>query len=62
MIPNFHIDTANNDARHFYVDVMGSISVAIKITDEGVVVDLFSAHVADEALASTWALFSEAEG
>ena len=40
---------------------VGSISIIITRTDEGVVVDLYARDIIDEALVSTWLTFHEAQ-
>lgn len=51
-----------HDADNVWITV-NNISVYVRRTDEGVVVDLYPLHneAADPALASTYAFFSEAE-
>lgn len=47
---------------YLYVRVNGMIDVQIKMDDEGVAVDLYPVQVSDEPIASTWCMYSEAEG
>ena len=51
----FKIDATNSDEEYLYVDVKGLGTVAVKAQEEGIVVDIYPFHVADEAVASTWA-------
>lgn len=47
---------------YLYVKVNGMIDVQIKMDEEGVAVDLYPIHEVDEPIATTWCLYSEAEG
>jgi len=51
----FNIDQDNSDDEYLYVDVLGRGTVIIKNESEGIVVDIYPLHVADEPVASTWA-------
>jgi hypothetical protein len=57
----FKVDTANSDDTHFYVDIPGRASVCIQVTDEGVIIDLFDAHVQDYSVATCGATWDEIE-
>jgi len=56
---NFHIDEASSDDGLLYVDIPGCGTVAINVTDEGIIVDIFSADVADESVATCGATWAE---
>tara|TARA_R110000787_G_scaffold285310_1_gene400641 strand:- start:153 stop:371 length:219 start_codon:yes stop_codon:yes gene_type:complete len=45
---SFTIDTANSDEEYLYVDVFGGLSVSIKRTHEGVIVDIYPGTPPDE--------------
>lgn len=47
---------------YLYVKVNGMIDVQIKMDEEGVAVDLYPIHEVDEPIATTWCLYTEAEG
>ena len=55
----FFVDEFNSDDEYLYVDVAGVGTVIIKKDIEGIAVDIYPLHVADEPVASTWALYSE---
>jgi hypothetical protein len=55
---DFHIDLPCSDEDHLFIDARG-FTVAIILTDEGIVVDLYPLAVADEPVASTWACFND---
>lgn len=56
----FQIDPANSDDEYLYVDIPSRCgTVVIKIEDEGLVVEIFSLAVSDEAVTSTWATTKE---
>ena len=55
----FHIDDENSDEERLYVDIAGKTSVCIVVTDEGIIVDLFSAAVAYEIVATMGATWNE---
>lgn len=58
----FVIDTANSDEQYLYVDVpTKSLSVVIKLDDEGIVVDVYPARVADGPAATLSATYEEVE-
>lgn len=60
----FYVDKDNNDDEHFYVDIAGKGTVCIISNQDGVSVDIFPLHVADEPLASMYVLnddFTEEE-
>ena len=62
MQDTFHIDTANSDNERMYVDIKGCASVCIIVTDEGVIVDLYPAHITDgptATMGATWAEIAE---
>lgn len=54
LITIFHVQE-DTTGQYLYVDVAGRGTVCIKAEDEGIVVDIFPLHVADEAIASTFA-------
>ena len=56
---SFTIDTTSSDDERLYIDILGGATVCIIRTDEGIVVDLFSAHVQDDAVMSIWATWAE---
>jgi hypothetical protein len=60
ILNGFHIDADASDEEYLFVDV-GGFTVVIKREAEGIVVDLYPLHVADEPIASTWALHSEVD-
>lgn len=53
--PAFYIDQANTDDERIYVDVAGYGSVSIVKSPDGLAVDIYPFHVADEPAASCWA-------
>tara|TARA_R100001082_G_scaffold90582_1_gene57130 strand:- start:397 stop:579 length:183 start_codon:yes stop_codon:yes gene_type:complete len=55
----FIVDESASDDNNLYVDITGVGTVAIALNDEGVVIDLFSLHVTDHSVASTWATYDE---
>jgi hypothetical protein len=55
---DFHIDLLCSDADHLFVDARG-FTVAIILTDEGIVVDIYPLSVADAPIASTWAHYND---
>ena len=55
---SFHVDEANSDEQYLYVDSAHG-TIAIKLEDEGIVVDLFPLQVSDAPVASTWATYDE---
>ncbi len=55
----FRVDTANSDDEYLYVDVFGGATICIKRTDEGVIVDMYSSAVKDDAVATMGATWNE---
>jgi hypothetical protein len=60
-VPLFYIDKANSDLDadimdegSIYVDVAGRCSVCVKVTKDGVSVDVYPLAVSEESLASCW--------
>jgi len=47
---------------YLYVKVNGIIDVQIKKDEEGTSIDMYPIHVVDEPIATTWCLYSEADG
>jgi len=56
---NFKIDETNSDEDCLYVDVPGRASIAIQITDEGIIVDLYDAQIQNSSVATCGATWDE---
>lgn len=52
MEKTFHVDEANSDNEHLYVDIAGLGTLVITRTQEGVVIDSFPFTVVDAPIAS----------
>jgi hypothetical protein len=59
----YTIDVANSDEEYLYVELKQGVTVVIKATDEGIVIDAFPQHTQDgtisEPVTTTWATWSE---
>lgn len=57
--PTYMIDDANSDDEYLYIDIAGGASLCVKTTDEGIIVDLYPAQVADSSIATMGATWAE---
>lgn len=55
----FSIDETSTDEERIYIDVAGRGSVCIIQTHEGIIVDLYSAAVSDNSVATMGATWDE---